>query len=106
MAQGRAGGAASDVGRWESARIPFPTYAINTVMLPTGKVLFWGRSPIDPGTGERKNDTPAYVWDPAKASAGFTAVRPPKMQPPRNVPSRLRRPFMPPPPKPAHSPAA
>src|SRR3954449_3249866 len=78
-AQGSAGGTASNVGRWETARIPFPTYAINTVLLPTGKVLFWGRSPIDRGTGQRVNDTPAYVWDPAKGSAGFTAVRPPKI---------------------------
>jgi hypothetical protein len=70
---------ASDVGRWEAARIPFPTYAINTVMLPTGKVLFWGRSPIDPSNGERKNDTPAYVWDPAKGAGGFTEARPPKI---------------------------
>lgn len=36
-------------------------------MLPTGRVLFWGRSPLDPGTQTRINDTPAYVWDPASA---------------------------------------
>jgi hypothetical protein len=70
---------ADRVGRWDAQRIPFPTYAINSVMLPTGKVLFWGRSPLDPVTRERVNDTPAYVWDPAKGAQGFTAVRPPRI---------------------------
>ena len=68
---------ADEVGRWVAQRVAFPTYAINTVLMPTGKVLFWGRSPLDRGTAERVNDTPAYVWDPAKGAQGFTAVRPP-----------------------------
>ena len=68
---------ADEVGRWAAQRIAFPTYAINTVLMPTGKVLFWGRSPLDPVTGERVNDAPAYVWDPAGGANGFTAVRPP-----------------------------
>src|SRR4051794_13448812 len=75
----RVDGAPDQVGRWEPARIPFPTYAINAVVLPTGRVLFWGRSPLDRGTQTRVNDTPAYVWDPAKGAGGFTAVRPPKI---------------------------
>src|SRR5215211_2518613 len=75
----RAGAAspADQVGRWDPQTIPFPTYAINTVLLPTGRILFWGRSPIDRGTGARVNDTPAYVWDPAKPDDAFTEVRPP-----------------------------
>jgi hypothetical protein len=72
-------GSPDQVGRWESTRIPFPTYAINAVMLPTGRVLFWGRSPLDRGTQTRVNDTPAYVWDPAKGAGGFTEVRPPQI---------------------------
>ena len=75
--RGRAAGSADQVGRWQATRIAFPTYAINAVMLPTGRVLFWGRSPLDPGTRERVNDTPTYVWDPAKGATGFTEVRPP-----------------------------
>ena len=75
----RVDAAPDQVGRWESARIPFPTYAINAVVLPTGRVLFWGRSPLDKGTQTRVNDTPAYVWDPAKGAGGFTEVRPPKI---------------------------
>ena len=45
--------------------------------MPTGKMLFWGRSPLDRDTQERVNDTPAYVWDPGKSAGAFTAVRPP-----------------------------
>jgi hypothetical protein len=77
QARAAADAPADEVGRWVAQRVAFPTYAINTVLLPTGKVLFWGRSPLDRGTGERVNDTPAYVWDPAKGAQGFTAVRPP-----------------------------
>ena len=34
--------AADAVGRWVAATIPLPTCAINAVLLPTGKVAFWG----------------------------------------------------------------
>ena len=47
-------------------------------MMPTGRVLFWGRSPLK-SDQTRNNDTPAYVWDPAKGAAGFTSVRPPNI---------------------------
>ena len=51
------------VGRWEPQLIGLPTYAINTVLLPTGEVLFWGRAPI--GTdGTRLNETKVFIWDP------------------------------------------
>lgn len=69
--------APDQVGRWESRTIPFPTYAINTVVVPTGEVLFWGRSPIDPGTGKRENVTEVWLWNPA--SGAFTEVQPPRM---------------------------
>jgi hypothetical protein len=35
------------------------------VVLPTGKVLMWGRPPIDSTDGTRANTTPAMLWDPA-----------------------------------------
>jgi hypothetical protein len=56
-------GPADQVGRWDPAMVSLPTWAINAVMLPTGKVLFWGRSPLI--AGKRGHDSPAYVWDPA-----------------------------------------
>jgi hypothetical protein len=76
-ARAAANAPADQVGRWDPKPIPFPTYAINAVLMPTGRVLFWGRSPIDPATQQRVNDTPAYVWDPGKSTGAFTAVRPP-----------------------------
>ena len=76
-ARAAAAAPADQVGRWDPKRIPFPTYAINVVLMPTGRVLFWGRSPLDPVTQQRVNDTPAYVWDPGKSAGAFTAVRPP-----------------------------
>src|SRR5215210_7443745 len=32
-----------EVGRWEPPTVDLPTFAINAVLLPTGKVAFWGR---------------------------------------------------------------
>ena len=65
-------------GRWEDATIPFPAYAINVVVLPTGKVAFWGRAGVDDAaTGHRANVSDAYVWNPAAADpaspSAFTA---------------------------------
>ncbi len=58
---------AEEVGRWTPAgeRIDLPGYAIHSVVLPTGKVLMWGRPPIDSTDGTRANTTPAMLWDPA-----------------------------------------
>ena len=50
--------------------------------------------------------TKAGLPQPADPAAARPALRPEKRQPPRNVPSRERYPCMPPPPKPAASPAA
>ena len=42
----------SQVGEWTAGAVrSSPTYAINSVVLPTGKVLFWGRPP-PPGDGD------------------------------------------------------
>lgn len=58
--------AADQVGRWEPQTIPLPTYAINTVVVPTGEVLFWGRAPVRPGGGpnDRDNVTRIWLWNP------------------------------------------
>src|SRR4051794_24436552 len=50
------------------------TYAIHAALLPTGKVLFFGRLPPDNGNGSE-----AYLWDPEKGygAAAFTHVPPP-----------------------------
>jgi hypothetical protein len=54
----------SDVGRWAP---PFVTatgysgYAVHAAMLPTGKVLMWGKQSDVLGTA-----TYAWLWDPAK----------------------------------------
>ncbi len=66
------------IGRWNApgARVPLPTYAINAVQLPTGKVLFWGRAPVDRATNQRANTGPAFLWDPARPSAAPEDVTP------------------------------
>jgi hypothetical protein len=63
VARLKATGPADQVGRWDPAMISLPTWAINAVTLPTGKVLFWGRSPLI--AGKRGHDSPAYLWNPA-----------------------------------------
>jgi Domain of unknown function (DUF1929) len=51
------------IGQWSDTTIPLPTFAINAVMLPTGKVAFWGRPPLDE-LGHRANDSQFWLWDP------------------------------------------
>lgn len=58
-------GRADEVGRWSDARVALPTWAINAVVLPTGKVAYWGRGALGTGTnGYRANAAPFYTWDP------------------------------------------
>ena len=51
-------------GRWEAPTVT-PVVAIHMHLLPTGKILLWGR------TGA------AQLWDPANPAAGFTQVAAP-----------------------------
>jgi hypothetical protein len=51
------------IGQWDTTTIPLPTFAINAVMLPTGKVAFWGRPPLD-ALGHRANLSQFWLWDP------------------------------------------
>jgi Domain of unknown function (DUF1929) len=52
-----------DVGYWQPSLYPLPEYAIHAVMLPTGKVLMFGREPfVGP---RRSNRGSATLFDPA-----------------------------------------
>jgi Domain of unknown function (DUF1929) len=54
---------ADQVGRWENDLIDFPTWALNSVVMPTGDVMFWGRAPAG-STGARENVTEIWIWNP------------------------------------------
>lgn len=54
-------------GSWSNA-FPFPSYAIHAVLLPTGKVLFWGYG-FSEGGQRPANRGIVGVWDPAKGTA-------------------------------------
>jgi hypothetical protein len=95
VAAPRAAGPPAQVGAWTEAPFRIPTYAIHSVVLPTGKVLFWGRPPV-PGPGQaRPNYSEAALWDPALGTGpgAFTDVDPPVIdvdgpggQPPAKAP--------------------
>lgn len=53
---------ADEVGRWSAATIALPTFAINAVLLPTGKVAFWGKPPLIGGRIENRSEF--WLWDP------------------------------------------
>lgn len=80
-----AGGSPQQVGRWVGGPggvIDLPTYAIHAVMLPTGKVLFWGYPPAPEG-GKRPNGGEAALWDPSKGTGprSIKEVDPPLLDP-------------------------
>ena len=54
--------AASSVGRW-SAPFVIPVVGITSVLLHTGKVLFWSYEPSTYHDPAHSNDGVAYVWD-------------------------------------------
>jgi hypothetical protein len=90
-----AAGPPSAVGQWTQAPFQLPNYAIHTVVLPTGKVLFWGRPPIPAGGGVRPNTGEAALWTPSLGTgpAAFKEVDPPVVdvdgpggQPPASAP--------------------
>jgi hypothetical protein len=57
----------AEIGQW-STKIPLANVPIHTHVLPTGKVLFWGRR-NPPGTPDypslNQHETHAFLWDPA-----------------------------------------
>jgi hypothetical protein len=70
----------AEVGQW-SEKIALANVPIHTHVLPTGKVLFWGRR-NPPGTPDfaslNLHETHAFIWDPANPDA---AVKPTSNQP-------------------------
>jgi len=77
------GGTPAEVGRWGTDYFPLPNYAIHAVMLPTGKVLFWGYPPEPEEGGARPNGGEAALWDPKLGAgpAAITEVDPPLVDP-------------------------
>ena len=77
----------SQVGRWTQRPRRIPEYAIHSVLLPTGKVLFWGYPPPD----QRRNVGSATLWDPreGRGPAAFEAVPPPSLDPDGDGPQEV-----------------
>ena len=65
------------VGDW-GPPVTLPGYAINMVLLPTGKILYWDRAPL-PASGPRPNESRAYLWDPATPAVAPRDVSPPPL---------------------------
>lgn len=59
----RLAGQRDDVGYWDPTLYPLPEYAINAIMMPTGKALIFGRAPRG-RDGSRSNLGSARVLDP------------------------------------------
>ncbi len=76
-------GPPSQVGEWTQAPFTIPTYAINSTVLPTGKVMFWGRPPRPVGGGTPTNVGEAALWSPwlGTGPEAFTDVVPPEIDP-------------------------
>jgi galactose oxidase len=64
----------SVAGQW-SEIIPLPNVAIHTHVLPTGKVLFWGRR-VNPTDSVDVQASEPFLWDPATRTSTPTANRP------------------------------
>jgi hypothetical protein len=65
-------------GRWTD-QFDIPVFAINSIVLPTGKVL-WFAYPNNPDRpAGRRDEASAWLWDPAKGegASAFTRVDPP-----------------------------
>src|SRR5262249_10149617 len=57
---------ADQIGRWSADTTALPTFAINAVLLPPGKVAFWGREPIV--DGKIANRSQFWLWDPVSGA--------------------------------------
>jgi hypothetical protein len=66
------------VGRW-NGQFDIPVFGINAVMLPTGKVLFFAYPNSPDYADGAKDQSDAYLWDPAAGTgaAAFERVTPP-----------------------------
>lgn len=56
-------GAAAQKGKWTTAPFELPIVAIHSILLPTGKILFWG-----PPEDQLPNETDAYIWNPRRGT--------------------------------------
>ena len=71
-------GPPSQVGQW-GAPFAIPVFGIHTVVLPTGKVMWWSY-PLSPEA--RDNTAQAWLWNPATGAS--TRVDPPQVPDPDN----------------------
>ena len=70
--------APSEGGSW-AAPFPLRVHGIHAALLPTGKVMLWGYPfPVN-DTDRKREESHAWLWDPAKGSAAdaFEQVNPP-----------------------------
>ena len=81
----RLAGQRDDVGYWDQTLHPLPEYAINTIMLPTNKVLIFGREPLVGGT--RSNRGSARLFDPLTGAS--SDVPPPPVPENQDMPAPL-----------------
>jgi len=79
----QAPGSPAEIGEWTQAPFALPTYAINSTVLPTGKVMFWGRPPRPVGGGTPTNVGEAALWSPwlGTGPEAFTDIEPPVIDP-------------------------
>jgi hypothetical protein len=56
-------GAAAQKGKWTTAPFELPIVAIHSILLPSGKILFWG-----PPEEQLPNETDAYIWNPRRGT--------------------------------------
>ena len=84
----RTAGKPQKVGSWTQAPYKLPNYAINAVMLPTGKVLFWGPPP---GLEEAVNTAEVALWDPSLGYGpdAFESVPAPMVDPDGDGPQEM-----------------
>jgi len=77
LARASAVAPANQIGRWTQAPFQLPQFAIHSVLLPTGKVLFWGFPTGPPNRGN------AALWDPSLGygPGAFEDVPPPVIDP-------------------------
>jgi galactose oxidase-like protein len=59
----RLAGQRDDAGYWDPTLYPLPEYAINSIVLPTNKILIFGREPTG-ADGTRSNLGSARLYDP------------------------------------------
>lgn len=75
----RLAGSRDDTGYWDPTLYPLPEWAINAIMLPTNKVLIFGREPLVGGT--RVNAGSAQLFDPLTGATQHVPPPPTDQEP-------------------------